>query len=359
MADMSERDDFEEERFLRRVGRRMKVSPEALLRQLQPWGFVLTYASRNFGLNELHYLRPTPACPGLFDILELKGDVSGNHVAVHIAQAIVSQQVWFARVTNFVPPASYGCKSDKVYSDAAAIELETQLAHAIPSLLADLHEREGRTLYEQTAATRAAAEHYLISLQPSTDLQETLDRLRTSATERQWQHSLEYVRREQISSFNLVDFRTVWEIAGLCLVLYGEHSYREFRGIPGGVPPKQATADDRVAHLCFHLIANRLARAPGWPIVDPLVPNRCDLEETVAWRDHMAPYVAQVFDRYLSSTDRRCACGKCLYYVRHFVHEQQEPRKAEVLARCNNGHELTIELAADGLGALSPEAGTE
>jgi hypothetical protein len=358
MANMSERDDFEAEQFLRRVGRRMKVSPEALLRQLQPLGFVLTYASRNFGLNELHYLRPTPACPGLFDVLELKADVSGNHVAVHIAQAIVSHQAWFVRVANFVPPVSYGCKSDRVYSDAAAIALENQLAEAVPALLAELHGREGQALYQQTATARAAADHYLTMLQPTADLNETLQRLRSSATERQWEQALEYVRREQVSSFHLVDFRTVWEIAALCLVLNWEHPNQGFRGIPGGVPPKQATADDRAAHLRFHLVASRLARAPGWPIVDPLVPNRYDLEETIAWRDHKAPYVAQVFDRYLSSTDRRCVCGKCLYYVRHFVHEQ-EPRKAEVLARCNNGHEVTIELAAEGLGAFAEEPHTD
>jgi hypothetical protein len=358
MANMSDRDVFEEEQFLRRVGRRMRISPEALLRQLQPLGFVLTYASRNFGLNELNFLRPTPDVPGLFDILELKADVSGNHVAVHVAQAIVPQPVWFVRVSNFVPPASYGCKSDKVYSDAAAIALETQLVQAVPTLLAELHEREGRILYEQTATARAAAERYLTMLQPSTDLQETLQRLRSLATAQQWEQVLEYVRREQISTLNLVEFRTVWEIAGLCQFLFGEQPECMFRGIPGGVPHKQATADDREAHLRFHLVASRLARAPGWLIVDPLVPKRCDLEETIVWRDHKPPHVAQVFDRYLSSTDRRCDCGKCLYYVRHFVHEQ-EPRKAEILARCNNGHELTIELAADGLGALTPEPRTE
>jgi hypothetical protein len=347
---MSDRDDFEEERFLRRVGRRMKVHPEALLRQLQPLGFVLTHANRNFGLNELKYLRPTPDLPGLFDLLELGADVTGNHVVVYVAQGIVAHHSPCVKVANFIPPASYGCKSDKVYSDHAAIALETQLAQALPTLLADLLEREGRNFYEETASARAAAERYLAALQPSADLPETLQRLRSSATEEQWQHALEYVRRESVSTLNLVDFRTVWEIAGLCQVLYWEQPDQPFRGIPGGVPYKQASAIDREAHYRFHVVASRLARAPGWPIADPLVPLRCDLEETIVWRDHKPPYVAQVFDRYLSSTDRRCVCGKCLYYVRHFVHDQ-EPRKAEVLARCNNGHEETIELAAEGFGA--------
>lgn len=154
----------------------------------------------------------------------------------------------------------------------------------------------------------------------------------------------------------MVDFRTVWEIAGLCQVLYWERDH-SFRGIPGGVPYKQANSADREAHFRLHLVASRLARAPGWPIVDPLVPNRCDLEDTIVWRDHKPPYVAQVFDKYLSTIDRRCACGKSLYYVRHNLHDQ-EPRTAEVLARCNNGHEESIELAATNLGNLtSVEAG--
>lgn len=354
MASMSDRNDFEDERFLRRVGRRMKVSPEALLRQLQPLGFVLTHANRNHGLNELKYLRPTPDLPGLFDILELNADVTGCHVAVYVAQAIVSHQSPCVKVSNFVPTASYGFKSDRVYSDAVAIELESQLAQAAPALFADLYEREGRRFYEETASARVAADRYLTTLQPSTDLKETLQRLRASATDEQWQQALEYVRRESIGTLNLVDFRTVWEIAGLCQVLFWERHDQEFRGIPGGVPYRQANTHDREAHFRFHLVASRLARAPGWPIVDPLVPNRCDLEETIVWRDIKPPYVAQVFDRYLSAIDRRCVCGKCLYYVRHVVHKE-EPRKAEVLARCNNSHEEIIELAADGLGPLTEE----
>lgn len=349
---MSDRSDFDQEQFLRRVGRPMKVHPEALLRQLQPLGFVLLYASRIFGLNELKYLRPTPDSPGLFDLLELKADTTGNHLAVHVAQAIVSHHSPCVKVSQFVPAAKYGRPSDKVYSDAQAIEVENRLAQAIPTLFAELHEHQGRALYEETAAARAAAERYLLTLQPSADLKETLQRLQSPASDDQWQQALEYIRRDSVTSLNMVDFRTVWEIAGLCQVLYWERD-QEFRGIPGGVLYKQATADDREAHFRLHLVASRLARAPGWPIVDPLVPKRCDLEDTIVWRDHKPPYVAQVFDKYLSTIDRRCVCGKCLYYVRHTVAEQ-EPRTAEVLARCNNGHEETIELSAAGLGTILP-----
>jgi hypothetical protein len=347
---MSDRSDLDEERFLRRVGRPMKVHPEAMLRQLQPLGFMLLYASRNFGLNELKYLRPTPNLPGLFDLLELKADTTGNHLAVYVAQAIVSHPSPCVKVSQFVPAASYGRQSDRVNSDAQAIEVENRLGEEVPALFAQLYEREGRALYEETASARAAAEHYLTALQPSTDLKETLERLRSSASEEQWQQALEYIRRDLITPLNMVDFRTVWEIAGLCQMLYWERN-AAFRGIPGGVSYKQANAADREAHFRLHLVASRLARAPGWPIVDPLAPNRFDLEDTIVWRDHKPPYVAQVFDKYLATIDRRCACGKCLYYVRHTV-DEQEPRTAAVLARCNNGHEETIELAATGLGTL-------
>ncbi len=352
---MVDRDDFEQERYLRHVGRRMKISPEALLRQLQPLGFVLTFADRSFGSNEVRYIRPTPEFPGLFDVLEIKGDVSGNHVAVYIAQDIVPHRT---QTMRFVPPASYGCKNDKVFTDAVAIALETQLAQMIPGLLHEHFQREGRNLWEETANARAAAERYLAVAQPGRNLQETWQRLRSTAAEQQWQQAIEYVRRDGINSLNLVDHRTVWEIAALCQVLLWEWPERQFRGIPGGVDYKQATADDWEAHYRFHIVASRLARAPGWPIADPLVPKRCDLEETIVWRDLKPPYVAQVFDRYLSSTDRRCTCGKCLYYVRHFVHEE-EPRRAEILARCNNGHEETIEFSAEGFGAFAAEPHTE
>ncbi|WP_254513467.1 hypothetical protein [Anatilimnocola floriformis] len=351
---MSDRSDFDHEQFIRRVGRPMKVHPEALLRQLQPQGFVLTAASRTWGLNELQYLRPTPDSPGLFDLLELKGDTTGNHLAVYVAQGLVAHPTPFARVSQFVPVANYGRRSDKIFSDNQAIEMENGLGQAVPALFAELHERAGRAFYEETAAARAAAERYLQTLQPSADLNETLQRLRSMASEEQWQQTLEYIRRDSITPLNMVDFRTVWEIAGLCQVLYWDRD-AEFRGIPGEVPAKQATADDREAHFRLHIVASRLARAPGWPIVDPLVPNRCDLEDTIVWRDMKPRYVAQVFDKYLATIDRRCACGKCLYYVRHNLHDQ-EPRTAEVLARCNNGHEETIEFAAAGLGNLSSAA---
>ena len=351
---MNHSSDYDQEQFLRRVGRPMKVHPEALLRQLQPQGFVLTFASRTFGLNEIKYLRPTPGSPGLFDLLELKGDTTGNHLAVYVAQSIVSHITPCCRVSQFVPVAKYGRHSDKIYSDTQAIEMENGLAQAVLALFAELHEREGRAFYEETTSARTAAERYLESLQPSTDLNETLQRLRPTANEQQWLQALEYVRRDSLTPLNMLDFRTVWEIAGLCQVLCWERS-AEFRGIPGGVPWKQATADDREAHFRLHLVASRLARAPGWPLVDPLVPNRCDLEDTIVWRDLKPRYVAQVFDKYLATIDRRCACGKCLYYVRHHLHEQ-EPRTAEVLARCNNGHEETIEFAAAGLGNLTSDA---
>lgn len=349
MADWT---DDELARYLRRNGRRMKIHPEALLRQLQPLGFILLLAARGDGLNELEYLRPTPDVPGLFDILKLKGDINGGRLTVYIWQAIVSHHSPCINVDVYVPATSYGYEDDfpKSRTVADAIELEARLVRAVPKLFADLFESQGRAFYEETSTARSAAERSLIALKPSSDLNETLQRLRATATDEQWQQTREYIRRSLVTSLNLVDFQTVWEIAGLCLILSWERP-APFRAVGGEVDWRDANADDREAHFRFHLVASRLARAPGWPIVDPLVPNRCDLEDTIVWRDFKPTYVAQVFDKYLATIDRRCACGKCLYYVRHTV-DEQEPRTAEVLARCNNGHEETIELAAAGLGTL-------
>jgi len=353
MRIMSDRTEEEEDRYLRRVGRRMKIHPEGLLEQLRPLGFILLHAARDFGSNELAYLRPAPSVSGLFDILKLKSDVRGSELSIDVTQAIVSHPTPCVSVRSWISATrlGYDRNTAKIGAVAQAIEVERRLVQAVPELFAECFERHGRALFESTATAREAAERYLVTLQPSADLQETLQRIRAAATETQWQQALEYIRRDSIRPLNLVDFRPLWEIAGLCQVHYWERP-APFRGIGGGVIWSRANDDDREAHWRFHLVASRLARAPGWPVIDPLVPNRSDLEETIPWRDQKPPYVAQVFDRYLATIDRRCACGKCLYYVRHTVLDQ-EPRTAAVLARCNNGHEETIELAAAGLGTLS------
>lgn len=350
---MSDRSEEQEERYLRLVGRRMKIHPEGLLNRLRPLGFILLYANRHHGMNELEYLRPTPGLPGLFDLLQIKADVRGEHLAVYVSQTIVAHQ---RGVDAFVPATSYGYERHdaRVRSVAEAIELEERLGCAAPDLFSAHLKSAGAAYYEETNSARAAAERYLSMLQPSDNLTETLQRLKASATEEQWQAALEFIRRDNIDPLNLVDFRPVWEIAGLCQVLYWEQRDTPYRGIGGGVSPRLATAADNEAHWRLHLVASRLARAPGWPIDDPLVPKRHDLEETILWRDIKPPYVAQVFDRYLATIDRRCVCGKCLYYVRHEINED-EPRTAAVLARCNNGHEEFVELAAAGLGTLLPE----
>ncbi len=102
---MFARSQEDEEHFLRRVGKRMRIHPEGLLRLLQPLGFILLYANRNHGLNELKYLRPTPGLPGLFDLLELKADVGGDQLAVYVSHTIVAH---LRGVFTYVPATKYG-----------------------------------------------------------------------------------------------------------------------------------------------------------------------------------------------------------------------------------------------------------
>jgi hypothetical protein len=347
---MSDRTEEEEERYIRRVARRMPVQPERLLDLLRPYGFALIEAQRGEGSNDITYGRPTPRRNGLFDILRVESNLAGKDACIEVYQSILPlghHSPCVKAVGGYVPPADYGCSSKDVGlgSASGARVFEERAAAAAPALIERLYDSEGRRLFDETAPAREAAERYLATLKPDADLDDTLHRVRDGATAEQRRRAEQYVRNELLGTFNLVNFRTIWEIAALCQVLWWERPGVPFRGLGGETNYVRASSDDIEAHRRFQIVASRLARDPGWPVVDERVPNRRDPEERVRWRDGKPSPVAELFDEHLEALDRRCACGRRLYYVHHAVRNSHPP-VAEVRTRCNNGHESIIDVAA-------------
>jgi hypothetical protein len=350
------RDDEEEERYIRRIARRMPIRPDRIARHLDQHGFVLTYANREKGINQIDLLRPSPTLIGLFDIIHLKSGVRGGTPSVEINISVIPEGHGNVAVTTVgmdVPATQFGFSKDhpdlKTSSDSKIFE--RQLADVIPELFIELSEGDGRQLHDATARARRAAERYLTELRPTKDLHETLARLRKTASAQQWDRSQHYVNNEFISTFNLKDFRVVSDIAGLCQILYWEDPDADLHGLRE-VYYEGANPDDIEAHRRFHLVASRLAREPGWPIVDPLVPSRNDeLDDLTPWREGKPSQVAQLFDEHLASNDKNCKCGKALHYLRHSLRKDIGPPVAQICVRCNNGHEEIIEIA-EALQAL-------
>jgi hypothetical protein len=250
-------------------------------------------------------------------------------------------------VSEYVPATRYGYgrESAELNRSADARQLERRLAAAVPELFAKLHRQHGNKILAKSASIRSGAERYLRQLQPSDDLDETLARLRRSATPEQLKKAEHYVKHEFVETFNLEDFRVVSDIAGLCQVLYWEFPDRPYRGFRGEIYWERANADDLEAHGRYSLVASRLAREPGWPVVDPLVPNRHDKEEGVPWRDGKPSNVAELFEEYLSSSNKHCPCGKTLYYLSHSV--RKGGGMAVMTVRCNSGHETQMDMPAN------------
>jgi hypothetical protein len=349
---MSDRTEEEEERYIRRVARRMPVHPERLLDYLRPLGFVVIYANRDEGINEINYLRTTPGLPDFFDIANVKSNIHGNGASLTIYQSIIPaghECPCVKAVDEYVPATRYGY--DREFADfrhaSDSKRFERRVAEAIPTLFSELFHREGKALYNSSRPAREGAERYLAAANPDVKLVETLGRLKASASDEQWKQSQHYVQNELLSAFNVENFKLIWDIAGLCQVLFWERNGVPYRGLGGATNYIKATADDIEAHRRFQIVASRLARQPGWPAVDPLVPNRTDPEEHLLWREGRPPRVAELIDDHLAASDRQCKCGKKLYYVNHKVRGGSQ-QIADVLARCNNGHEVTIEMAGIG-----------
>jgi hypothetical protein len=328
----------------------MRVDPERLLELLKPQGFVLARADREEGVNEIDLLRPTPGLDGYFDILRCESNIAGEQVGLEIYQSIIPSGCDCSRVKaihEYVPATHFGYSGEsaplRTASDARLFE--QRVAEAVPSLFTSLFEREGEALYSETASARGAAERYLSALLPDGDLRATLDRLKALATAHDRDRAQHYVRNELLRTFNLCDYRVIWDIAGLCQVLYWERAGAAFLGLGGETNYLKANVDDIKAHRRFQIVASRLARETGWPMVDPLVPARADAEERVLWREGQPSMVAELFDEFLAASARRCECGKQLHYVRQSVRPGSSAR-AECVARCNNGHEAVIEMDA-------------
>lgn len=345
---MSDFTEEEEDRFIRRNARRMRVDPERLLALLKPQGFVLARTDRGEGANEIDLLRPTPGLDGYFDILRCESNIAGEQVGIEIYQSIIPSG-WnltcVKAVQEHIPATRFGYSGESapLRSASHARLFEKRVAEAVPSLFSALFERDGEALYAETETARGAADRYLAALRPECDLHATLNRLKASATALDWDRAQHYVRNELLNTFNLCDYRVIWDIAGLCQVIYWERAGAAFRGLGGETNYLKANADDVEAHWRFQIVASRIARETGWPVVDPLVPARADAEERVLWREGKPALVAVLFDEFLAASARRCECGKQLFYVRHSISAGSTSR-AECVARCNNGHERIVEI---------------
>ena len=222
----------EEERFVRENARRVPVQPERLLDLLRSHGFSLIFADRDAGMNEIHYLRGSPGLPGLFDILTVRSNLYGESAWVEISQSIIPSKRFpcVKSVEQKVPATRYGCSGEDVRLHRAsdARTFERRLSAAAPELFATLCRQEGETLYRETAFSREAAERYLAVLKPDRDLSETLARLESQVAPEQLCRAREYVRNEMLCDFNLENFRVIWEIAGLCQVVYWEREGSPF-----------------------------------------------------------------------------------------------------------------------------------
>jgi len=343
---MSDRTEDEEERYIRRVARRMPVDPNRLARCLKGHAFTLTYANRQEGINRIDFIRPSPTSDGLFDDLTVDSNIHGEGASVDVGVTIApGARSGTVVVRQYVPATKYGYGRDdhgpKTYSDGR--KFCTRLADAIPTIFADLYDTEAIQFYEESATARAAAERYLTYLRVTNDLHETFERLRSQATDAQWEQAQKYLKREVLNSFGLEkDWRIIWEITVLCQVLLWERSKESCLG---AINCRDRESDEIEGHRRMQIVASRLARQPGWPLNDPLVPNRLILhEEGPPWRDGKPSMVAELFDEHLAAHDKRCACGRSFYYWEHAINADRNPPTATVTIRCNAGHEETIDV---------------
>jgi hypothetical protein len=350
---MDFRSDEEEERWVRQNARRMPVVPDRLAERLKPQDWVLIFADREMGVNEIRLVRPARGLKGLFDFVEVKSNIRGAGAAINIELSPFLNDFCYTEAQEHVSAARYGYARE--YADfkspGASKLFEERVAAALPRIFDELHAAHGAELARKSASARQAAERYLRELRASDDLHETYARLRKTASPEQLEQADRYLRRESIHTYNLVDFRIVSEIAALCQILWWDRPQppKPMNGWAEGDVWNGDNPDDYEAYARFHLVASRLAREPPWPIVDPLVPNRRDQEEAIPWRDGKPSATADAVDEFLASADRRCACGKVLFYLRHAVRKGAGSPLIELTVRCNNGHEQRVEFDAAAL----------
>jgi hypothetical protein len=343
---MSDRTEEEEERYIRREARWMKVHPARLEELLSAQGFVLVSADRADGANRIEFLRPTPGKPGLFDSVDVHADIRGESPSFYLGQSILPGfgQSVATCVNEYVPATRFGYPKDDfdITTAAEAKLFEHRFSEALPRLWEEFWVREGRALYEDSIPSIHGAERILQQLQATDNLPETLARLRSNSTPEQQAQATAYINGQTLDTYNLQNFRIISELAALALYRYWEiprpFSQTYHRN------PKTWTADDIDAHRRFQIIASRLSREPGWPMVDPLVPNRHDpYENPTPWREGKPSRVAELIDEHLEASKRFCGCGKALYYKQHSLTKTKPPR-ATILVRCASGHHDTLEM---------------
>lgn len=303
--------------------RKMPVQLGHLEESLKPLGFILTAADRGRGSNDVELLRPSPSHLGLFEKTRLGAPISGSPVWIHIGVSIGS--------FYFFP-----CTITRTLSIDAEPPFLDRLHEIISSLFSGFYADEGEDFYKETKSARNAAERYLTLLKASSDLDETLARLRQSASKEQLDRAQDFMRGEHLETFHIEEYHTVHEIASLCQILYWEFPERPFKALQ----KSDATKADIEADRRFQIVASRLARAPGWPIHDSLVPIRKQLCTSVPWRDWKPTGEGEICEEYLVKAEKLCECGKLLHYMEH----KTISGTLSMRARCNNGHEMTLTL---------------
>jgi hypothetical protein len=343
---MGDRTDEEEERWARSNAKRMPIDPIYLERALKPLGFTLIRAARGQGSNDIRFLRPCAKHVGVFDVLDVKSGVEAVRtwadVAMTLSPDMSSVRV---RVRLHVPATKLGYPSNRApKTKREGTEYCDRLVNAIPALFEELSVADGAALVTSSATALAAVERYLTFLQVSDDLHETFQRLRRQTTDAQWDLTQKYLKFQTLDSLGLEkDWRIIWELTILCHVFLWERALENCLRMTRERPEN---ADEIEVLRRISIMLSRLARQPGWPLHDPLVPNRPLQEnEEVPWREGKPTMVAELFDEQLAANHPRCVCGRVFHYREHRLKANQNPPLALVNIRCNAGHEGQIELA--------------
>ena len=241
------------------------------------------------------------------------------------------------------PATLYGYKDaeDGPKNKSQGKAFAKRLADGVPAIFADLYEQHANRFYEQTIDARAAATRYLKHIAATADLNETLQRMRANADEEHSRLAKKFMTTE---GNTLSHGRDLWEIALLCHVKLWERSPEACLGV---VNYKDEQSDAIEAQRRINIVVSRLARCPGWPLHDPLVPNRQIDEEERPWRDGKPSMVAELIDDHLEAGDKRCECGRLFSYQSHDVDTSTSSPTAQITIRCNAGHEDTMEMAGN------------
>jgi hypothetical protein len=326
--------DPEKRDYYRRLSQRTRVSAKRLLRSLS--GFELVCEELDHGANHVVCVRRSPRLPGLFDILKVHGDITGEWMQAE-AFASVIPSGWRCPAGLIAHDDDFLIASGAVRSTQEAQALEREIAAAAEPRFQQIAGGAGHELQQQTIAARNAVERYLQELRPGTDLREALVRLRARAAPEQIARSQYCLKQSLLDSFGRDDDRVIWDIAWLCQVLWAESEFEPFLG----ATVRPATPEDLDAFRRVRIVASRLAREPGWPQPDPLVPEPppADLEPVP---DQPPQDVPELLAQYLAS--RQCRCGRALTYVAHRVVDTDDDSVVLIACRCAAGHEQEIEL---------------